>query len=80
MKQGQIIGYVGRTGLATGDHLHYEFRINGRHHNPVTVKLPRSLPIHDKQRKKFKYHAKNMVELLDTHFRKSELVIAKQDK
>ena len=45
VKQGQIIGYVGKTGLATGPHLHYEFRLDGKHKNPLTVKLPPAKPI-----------------------------------
>ncbi len=45
IKQGQVIGYVGKSGLATGNHLHYEFRIDGVHHNPLTVKHPSVAPI-----------------------------------
>jgi len=48
VKQGQVIGYVGQTGLASGPHLHYEFLVNGMHRNPRTVKLPDAKPI-DKQ-------------------------------
>jgi murein DD-endopeptidase MepM/ murein hydrolase activator NlpD len=45
VRQGSVIGYVGQSGLATGPHLHYEYRKNGAHMNPRTVKLPDAAPI-----------------------------------
>jgi len=53
IRQGQTIGYVGMTGLATGPHLHYEFRIDGAHRNPLTVQLPEAAPIAPAYRKDF---------------------------
>lgn len=51
--QGSVIGYVGQTGLATGPHLHYEYRVNGVHKNPQTVELPSAEPIDPAWREDF---------------------------
>ena len=53
VKQGQIIGYVGSTGMSQAPHLHYEFLLNGVHRNPRTVKLPDAKPINKKYKSEF---------------------------
>ena len=51
--QGQTVGYVGQSGLATGPHLHYEYRLNGVHRNPRTVTLPPAEPVRAEYREDF---------------------------
>jgi murein DD-endopeptidase MepM/ murein hydrolase activator NlpD len=66
VKQGQVIGYVGMSGLATGPHLHYEFRINGVHHNPLTVALPKAEPLNAKYMADFKQQSQPLLVQLDS--------------
>jgi murein DD-endopeptidase MepM/ murein hydrolase activator NlpD len=53
VKQGDVIGYLGMSGLATGPHLHYEFRVNGVHRNPLTVALPKAEALPKKYKNDF---------------------------
>ncbi|HRD70973.1 MAG TPA: peptidoglycan DD-metalloendopeptidase family protein [Legionella sp.] len=54
VKRGQVIGYVGQTGLATGPHCHYELHVNNQPRNPTTTGLPTAAPVHPKEMLAFK--------------------------
>lgn len=65
VRQGQVIGYVGKSGLATGPHLHYEFLVNGTHRNPLTVALPDAQPLPKGYMADFKAKAEPLLTSLD---------------
>ena len=67
VRQADIIGYVGRTGTATGYHLHYEFRVNGKHTNPLKVRLPNAKPINSSEKEKFDLHSKIILDELKNY-------------
>jgi murein DD-endopeptidase MepM/ murein hydrolase activator NlpD len=77
VKQGQIIGYVGSSGLATGPHLHYEFYLNGAVRNPVKVPLPKAKSIPKSELADFMTQTKPIVAKLEEFGRETQIALSK---
>jgi murein DD-endopeptidase MepM/ murein hydrolase activator NlpD len=67
VKQGQVIGYIGTTGLSTGPHVHYEFQINGVHVDPLGQKLPMADPIAKNERARFNQQSQPLMAQMEQH-------------
>ena len=80
VRQGQTIGYVGATGMVTGAHLHYEYRLNGVHRNPRTVKLPQAEPIAEKYREQFLADAEPILQELENYKTSPSVTLALANK
>lgn len=64
VKRGDVIGYVGSTGTSTGNHVHYEFKINGAPQDPMSVALPEKGMLSPTEMKNFKEYARNLTNQL----------------
>lgn len=76
VQQGDVIGYVGMSGLATGPHLHYEYRLSGRPRNPLHVDLPDADPIPADEMQAFRMQANPLLAQLSDHDESFQVAMA----
>lgn len=75
VKRGQVIGYVGQTGLASGPHCHYEFHVSNSPKNPTTINLPRGDAVSSRELARFKANTNTLLAQMQ-HFEKAQLASA----
>ncbi len=78
IEQGDVIGYVGMTGLATGPHLHYEFREKGVHKDPMKLNLPKAEPVARRYKSQFLAHSQQLMARIE--FVNSDTAVASLNK
>ncbi|HUO96800.1 MAG TPA: M23 family metallopeptidase, partial [Steroidobacteraceae bacterium] len=75
--QGELVGYVGMTGLATGPHLHYEYRVGGVHRNPASIRTLPAEPISPALRADFEQKTHPLLQALEAASHPAELAAAR---